>query len=85
MPQFTIVFAGRDSDRIIVDCRDLRAARNQAVQRLGGYLADYPEFAEEGHWRVFVEDHVGRTVATVIVATVTPRHSGLGDAATAAE
>ncbi|MDR6788398.1 hypothetical protein J2Y58_001756 [Sphingomonas sp. BE138] len=79
MAQFTIIFAGRESDRATVECHDVAAARNQAVQRLGSYLAEHPGFAEEGHWRVHVEDHVGRTVATVIVATVSPRHSGLGD------
>ena len=77
MPQYSIIFAGRESDRTTIDCQDDVAARNQAVQRLGGYLADHPGFAEEGHWRVFVEDHVGRTIATVIVATVTPRQPGL--------
>lgn len=77
MPQFTIIFAGRESERTTVDCADLPAARNQAVQQLGRYLADHPHYAEEGHWRVTVEDDVGRAAATVIVATVTPRQSGL--------
>ncbi|MFK3889178.1 DUF6894 family protein [Sphingomonas sp. NPDC079357] len=77
MPQFTIIFAGRESERTTIDCTDLSAARNQAVQRLGRYLADHPQYAEEGHWRVTVEDDVGRTAATVIVATVTPRPSPL--------
>ncbi len=79
MPQFTIIFAGREAERATIDCADLPAARNQAVQRLGRYLADHPNYAEEGHWRVTIEDAVGRTAATVIVATVTPRHAGLSE------
>ncbi|VXC97862.1 DUF6894 family protein [Sphingomonas sp. 8AM] len=77
MPHFTIIFAGRESERVTVDCANLSAARNQAVQRLGRYLADHPNYAEEGHWRVTVEDDMGRAAATVIVATVTPRQNGL--------
>ncbi|KTT70612.1 DUF6894 family protein [Sphingomonas endophytica] len=73
MPHFYISFAGRERDRIGVECSDVAMARNIAVQRLGGYLADHPGFANEGHWRVTIDDEVGRTVATVIVATVTPR------------
>ncbi|KQN92756.1 hypothetical protein ASE95_08830 [Sphingomonas sp. Leaf231] len=76
MPQYHITFAGREQDRVPVECADLPAARNQAIQRLGAYLASHPGFAEEGHWRVTVEDDVGRAVATVIVATVTPRPVG---------
>lgn len=77
MPQYSIIFAGRENERTTIDCHDATAARNHAVQRLGSYLADHPGFADEGHWRVMVEDDVGRTVATVIVATVSPRHSGV--------
>lgn len=73
MPQFNIVFAGREQDRTMIECVDVAAARNQAVQRLGAYLAQHPGFADAGHWRVIVEDDVGRTVATVIIATVSPR------------
>ncbi len=76
MPQFTIIFAGRESDRAVVECGDIAQARNAAVQRLGQYLSTHPGFADQGHWRVAVEDDVGRTVATVIVATVTPRAPG---------
>lgn len=73
MSQFSIIFAGREQDRITVECADVSAARNEAVQRLGHYLSTHPGFAEEGHWRVMVEDDVGRTVVTVIIATVSPR------------
>ena len=79
MPRFTIVFAGRESERVAIECDDLAAARNRAVQRLGSYLVDHPDYAEEGHWRVTVEDDMGRTAATVIVATVTPRQWSLSD------
>lgn len=79
MPRFTIVFAGRESEREAIDCHDLAAARNQAVQRLGRYLVEHPDYAEEGHWRVTVEDDLGRSAATVIVATVTPRQWSLSD------
>ncbi|MEH3103238.1 MAG: hypothetical protein PGN12_04965 [Sphingomonas phyllosphaerae] len=79
MPSFTIIFAGRESERVTIECADLPAARNHAVQQLGRYLADHPHYAEEGHWRVTIEDDMGRAAATVIVATVTPRHSALPD------
>lgn len=75
MPQFTIIFAGRESECLTIECADLPAARNEAVQRLGRYLADHPRYAEEGHWRVTVEDEMGRAAAMVIVATVTPRQA----------
>ena len=74
MAQFLIRFAGRERDSLSVDCADVGEARSMAVQQLGGYLLDNPGFAEAGHWRVEVEDDVGRIVATVIVATVSPRH-----------
>ena len=77
MPHFTIIFAGRESERATIECADLPAARNQAVQQLGRYLAEHPHYAEEGHWRVTIEDDMGRPAATVIVATVTPRHGAL--------
>lgn len=79
MPHFTIIFAGRESERVTIECADLPAARNQAVQQLGRYLAEHPHYAEEGHWRVTIEDDMGRAAATVIVATVTPRHGALPD------
>lgn len=75
MPRFYMCFAGRDGERQPVDCHDVDAARNLAVQRLGSCLLDDPGFAQAGHWRVVVEDDMGRTVSTVIVATVTPRQA----------
>lgn len=36
---------------------------------------EHPGFADEGHWRVEVENDVGQTVSTIIVATVTPRRA----------
>ncbi|MEG8040719.1 hypothetical protein QP166_15755 [Sphingomonas sp. LR60] len=77
MPSFTIIFAGRESECTTIECADLSAARNQAIQQLGRYLADHPHYAEEGHWRVTIEDEMGRAAAAVIVATVTPRHGPL--------
>lgn len=76
MPRYSITFAGRERDRVEVDCNNVEEARNLAVQQLGGYLADHPGFADNGHWRVMVEDEMGRTVTTVIVATVSPRPVG---------
>lgn len=41
----------------------------------GGYLLGHPGFADEGHWRVNVEDKTGRGLPDVIVTTVTSREA----------
>jgi len=73
MPRFLYRLEGRDDMHRIVDCADLAAARVGAVRYLGAFLADHPDFAEEGHWRVNVEADGGDVLLHVIVATVTAR------------
>lgn len=72
---YSIRFAGREQDAVRVECPDINTARNLAIKQLGGYLIEHPGFADEGHWRVEIENEVGQTVSTIIVATVTPRRT----------
>jgi hypothetical protein len=62
-------------DRTKVTCSTVDEARNEAVRYLGRYLANHPEFAAEGHWRVNVENSGGQSYLHVIVATVTPKNA----------
>lgn len=73
MPQYRFRFAGRERDEFSVECADIDAARNEAVRRLGSYLAEHPGFANEGHWRVEVESEQAAPLLHVIVATVPAR------------
>ncbi|SEM89628.1 hypothetical protein SAMN05192583_1441 [Sphingomonas gellani] len=73
MPQYRISFAGREQEAIAIECADVEEARNEAVRRLGTYLADHPGFANEGHWRVEVESEQFEPLLHVIVATVPAR------------
>ncbi|MBB3473183.1 DUF6894 family protein [Sphingomonas sp. BK345] len=73
MPLFYFQFAGRERDVIGVNCTDVAEARNEGVRQLGSYLSDHPGYAEEGHWRVTVEDSSRRPLLNVIVATVNVR------------
>lgn len=73
MAKFVLSFAGRENDRTVVDCGTVAEARNEAIRRLGSYLMEHPGFADEGHWRVNVEDDAGSNLLHVIVATV-PAH-----------
>ncbi len=73
MPQYILSFAGRESERKVMECEDVDTARNKAVRYLGAYLAEHPGFADEGHWRVNVDDVSGKSLLHVIVATVTTR------------
>jgi hypothetical protein len=73
MPRYYFNFAGYERDATGTDCDDLDAARNAAVRKLGTFLADHPAFADEGHWRVDVENDMGQLQLHLIVATVTPR------------
>ena len=57
-----------------IECKSLSDARNEAVKYLGSYLLDHPGFANDGHWRINVEDEAHNELFHVIVATVTSRH-----------
>lgn len=73
MTQFYFQFAGRERDATGIDCADVAEARNEAVRQLGEYLSQHPGYAEDGHWRVTVEDSSRRPLLNVIVATVAVR------------
>ena len=73
MAQFYFQFAGRERDATGIDCADVAEARNEAVRQLGEYLSQHPGYAEDGHWRVTVEDSSRRPLLNVIVATVAVR------------
>lgn len=77
MTEFYLSFENRSKDGKKIDCETLQEARNEAVRLLGAHLIEHPGFAEEGHWRVNVEDEARRPLLHVIVATVTARHSPL--------
>jgi len=68
-------FAGEQKLYKTIECESLSDARNQAVKYLGSYLIDHPGFANDGHWRVNVEDEAHNELFHVIVATVTSRHA----------
>ncbi len=73
MRDYFLRLAGPSRDRVAIEAASLDDARNRAVQYLGKYLSDHPGFADEGHWRLAVEDDSGKVLVQVIVATVTPR------------
>jgi len=66
-------FDGPSRERVRVECGSVADARAKAIRHLGAHLIEHPEFAEEGHWRLIVEDDAGRPYFHVIVATVTDR------------
>ncbi len=73
MTDYFLRLAGPSRERVAIEAACLDDARNRAVQYLGKYLSDHPAFADEGHWRLAVEDASGTVLVHVIVATVTPR------------
>lgn len=74
MNTYIISFAGENIYETI-ERESLSDARNQAVKYLASYLIDHPGFANDGHWRVNVEDEAHNELFHVIVATVTSRHA----------
>jgi hypothetical protein len=74
MNTYILSFAGENTYKTI-ECESLSDARNQAVKYLASYLIDHPGFANDGHWRVNVEDEAHNELFHVIVATVTSRHA----------
>jgi len=75
MPSYICSFAGREKSYKRLECNSLSDARNEAVRYLGTYLIDHPGFADDGHWRVNVEDESHNELFHIIVATVTSRHA----------
>jgi hypothetical protein len=73
MPRYVFRFEGREHESRAGDYENVDSARNEAVRYLGSYLSEHPGFANEGHWRVNVEDGSGTELLHVIVATVTAR------------
>lgn len=78
MPRFFFSFSGRTPDRVGAECDTVNEAQSSAVRLLGSYLADHPDYAGEGHWRVEVEDELRRPVLHVIVAAVPARRARAG-------
>ena len=74
MPNYTFSFEGREHASKSTECETIDEARNEAVRYLGAYLSQHPGFADEGHWRVNVEDDSGHQLLHVIVATVDSRY-----------
>ena len=75
MGLYIFSLAGRDKVYERMECSSLSEARNKAVKYLGEYLIKHPGFANDGHWRVNVEDEAHNELFHVIVATVTSRHA----------
>jgi len=71
--KYIFSFEGREYGSISVECESLDEARNEAVRYLGQYLSRHPGFANEGHWRVNVENDRHQHLLHVIVATVSSR------------
>lgn len=64
---------GPGRERVEVTASSLASARVKAVRYLGSYLQEHPGFADEGHWRMLVEDEAGKVYFHLIVATVFDR------------
>ncbi|RYF19445.1 MAG: hypothetical protein EOO77_10145 [Oxalobacteraceae bacterium] len=75
MNTYIFSFAGEKNIYKTIECESLSDARNQAVKYLASHLIDHPGFANDGHWRVNVEDEAHNELFHVIVATVTSRHA----------
>lgn len=75
MAEYIFSFEGREHISKRVECGSLDEARNQAVRYLGTYLSEHPGFANEGHWRVNVENTAHQHLLHVIVATVSSRYT----------
>jgi hypothetical protein len=78
--KYVISFEGREHESKTVECASLDEARNEAVRYLGTYLSRHPGFANEGHWRVNVENDMHQHLLHVIVATVASRFTKDSDA-----
>jgi len=61
---------GPGRERTPVDAPNIETARAAAIRYMGSHLLEHPEFAQEGHWRMLVEDEAGKVYFHLIVATV---------------
>ncbi len=75
MTTFYLRLAGPARDRTPIEAKDVAQARNDAVRYLGKYLSEHPDFADEGHWQLNIENETGQSLVHVIVATVIPRNA----------
>ncbi|MDP1026897.1 hypothetical protein Q5H91_06710 [Sphingomonas sp. KR1UV-12] len=73
MTTFYLRLAGPARERTPIEAEDVAQARNEAVRYLGRYLSEHPDFADEGHWQLNIENETGQSLVHVIVATVIPR------------
>lgn len=79
MTKYYIRMDGPNRERIPADSQTLVDVKAEAVRHLGQVLMENPGFAEDGHWRMFVEDASGIQKLHVIVAMVAARSEGLHD------
>jgi hypothetical protein len=73
MVTYYLRLVGPSRDRIQIEAEALEQARDEAIRFLGRYLSEHPDFAEDGHWQLNVEDASGQSLIHVIVAAVIPR------------
>ncbi|RYF00412.1 MAG: hypothetical protein EOO77_34065 [Oxalobacteraceae bacterium] len=73
MATYYFRLAGPERERVGVEADDLAGARTAAVKYIGQYLSEHPEFANEGHWQLNVENASGQSLVHIIVAMVVPR------------
>ena len=72
MSRFFFNLIGADPDDLGVELASAEEARSAAISFLGAHLADDPEYAQQGHWRVEVTEAAGRVLFSVVVAVVDP-------------
>jgi hypothetical protein len=75
MPSYFFRLDDPSRKREEVECASIEDAQTLAIQYLGDYLIRHPEFAQEGHWKLIVENDSGQPYLHVIVAAVRDRNS----------
>jgi len=75
LANYYIRLDGPSAKRVRAAGETIANVKAEAVRHLGSVLVDNPGFAEDGHWRLFVEDEAGVQVLQVIVAMIAARGS----------
>lgn len=73
MTTYYLKLVGPSRDRVAIEAESVDQARDAAIRYLGRYLSEHPDFAEDGHWQLNLEDASGQSLVHVIVAAVVPR------------